>query len=520
MIVHKYGLKLGFVFFLMVQILAFSQNQVDLQKQKLFYKVFDAYKISNSKLDYYGSKMLSYAQTDYEKSLALNILGEHFLMKTDFVKAVNELEKAYKSISKTDSTQQKLRILGALATAYRQAGLVSESDVQFQNFKKEVSVFSDPLKTINLTFLEAKLHDIDGENCKAGKARATFVKLMKPLSADSESQNTFMFANYVQLVYNQLKCGNKQDAEASLIITDGYLKKIPTKKSILMLEFYLLDKALFALSKNDKDLAKKYFDEAYKQCEFSDASGVRKLILEERLDAEIDTPEELLNYAKILNELASKETKATKALTSKESSKAQKVIEASAKKEKIYHFVLFISVFVLGILIFLYYRRNTILRKKYEAIIQELEKDEVVIESVVVEEVPNGNETKAEVIKNDETEREIVKQLELFEKKNLYLTKGISTAQMAVMLKTNTKYLSHILKKYRNSDFYNYINTKRIDYIVKALHDDSSLLNLKIAAIAEICGYTSHSQFTSIFKSVKGISPSQYISFLNEEKSK
>lgn len=516
--VHRYRLKLIFVFFFLIQNMVFGQNQVDVQKQKLFNQAFEAYKLDNSKLDHYGKQMLSYAQTNYEKSLALNIIAENYLMKSDFVTAVNELEKSWDFISKTDSLQQKVRTLGTLASAYRQAGLISESDIQFQNFKKEVAGFPEPIKSINLSFTEAKLYDIDGDNCKAGAARKKFVELMKPLSADNESQNTFMFANYVQLVYNQLKCSNSTEARASFEITESYLKKIPSRENLLMYEFYLLDKALFANAQNDKINAKKYFDQAYKQCDFSEGTGVRKLILEERLEAEVDSPEEQLSYAKILNDLLNKETKATKALTSKESSKAQKIIEESERKEKMYHYILIVSVAGLSILIFLYYNRNKALRKKYEAIIQEIEKEEVVYDHVKTETA--DPEIKTEVIKNDETEQEILKQLQSFEKKKLYLTKGISTAQMAVMLKTNTKYLSHVLKKYRNSDFYNYINSQRINYIAKELHDEPSLLNLKIAAIAEMCGYNSHSQFASIFKSVKGISPSQYISFLNENKAK
>ena len=88
---------------------------------------------------------------------------------------------------------------------------------------------------------------------------------------------------------------------------------------------------------------------------------------------------------------------------------------------------------------------------------------------------------------------------------------------MAVMLKTNTKYLNYVLKKYRDSDSYNYINTQRINYIVRELHDKPELLQYKIAVLSDMCGYNSHSQFASIFKAVKDISPSQYISFLSAE---
>ena len=122
------------------------------------------------------------------------------------------------------------------------------------------------------------------------------------------------------------------------------------------------------------------------------------------------------------------------------------------------------------------------------------------------------------LIKNDKTEQDILKSLRAFEAKKQFNTKGISAAQMAVMLKTNTKYLTYILKEHRGSDFYNYINAKRINYIVKELHDNPALLQYKIAVLSEMCGFNSHSQFASIFKSIKNISPSQYIQFLIDNK--
>ncbi|WP_407402136.1 hypothetical protein [Chryseobacterium sp.] len=63
-----------------------------------------------------------------------------------------------------------------------------------------------------------------------------------------------------------------------------------------------------------------------------------------------------------------------------------------------------------------------------------------------------------EVIKNAETENIILENLNQLENKKQFTIKGISLAQMAVMLKTNTKYLNYVLKKHRNADFSKYIN--------------------------------------------------------------
>ena len=116
-----------------------------------------------------------------------------------------------------------------------------------------------------------------------------------------------------------------------------------------------------------------------------------------------------------------------------------------------------------------------------------------------------------------ETEQAILASLQKFEEKKLYTKSTISLAQMAVLLNTNTKYLNYILKKYRNADFSAYINSSRINYITKELHTNKQLRNYKISALAEMCGYSSHSQFTSVFRAKANISPSQYISQLRKE---
>ena len=99
--------------------------------------------------------------------------------------------------------------------------------------------------------------------------------------------------------------------------------------------------------------------------------------------------------------------------------------------------------------------------------------------------------------------------------RNLWL---ITAAEMAASLKTNTKYLSFILKKYRGNDFYNYLNEMRINYIVKALYEDPKLLKYKISVLSDMCGYNTHSQFASAFKQIKDITPSQFITNLKNEK--
>ncbi|WP_159022231.1 AraC family transcriptional regulator [Formosa sp. L2A11] len=125
----------------------------------------------------------------------------------------------------------------------------------------------------------------------------------------------------------------------------------------------------------------------------------------------------------------------------------------------------------------------------------------------------NGHEKKGAnvVLCSKKTEKILLDKLEDFEASNLFLDKNMSLSILVAELNTNTKYLRQVLKKNRNTDFNTYINKLRILYIVDKLNTDSDYLNYKISFLAEECGFSSHSKFSTNFKKFTKYSPSYYI---------
>ena len=109
------------------------------------------------------------------------------------------------------------------------------------------------------------------------------------------------------------------------------------------------------------------------------------------------------------------------------------------------------------------------------------------------------------------TEEELFRKLEDFEKRKLYLRQQISLSSLASEFQTNTKYLSFIIKKYRNDAFKGYINRLRINYIISKLQTDTKFQRYKISQLATECGFSSHSQFATTFKNITDVSPSIFI---------
>lgn len=127
------------------------------------------------------------------------------------------------------------------------------------------------------------------------------------------------------------------------------------------------------------------------------------------------------------------------------------------------------------------------------------------------------SESKKHVILK-ETEEYILNKLKRFESSKRFISKDISLAVLAGQLDSNTKYLSEIINTHYNVNFNTYINKLRVNYIIEKLKTDPNFINYKISYLAENCGFSSHSSFATVFKTITGISPVKFIELLNQEK--
>lgn len=118
-----------------------------------------------------------------------------------------------------------------------------------------------------------------------------------------------------------------------------------------------------------------------------------------------------------------------------------------------------------------------------------------------------------------DSENQILKDLAKFESSKKFRKKDMSLGMLASELNTNTKYLSEVINRYKNKNFNGYINQLRINYITDKIRSDSNYLNYKVSYLAEECGYSSHSTFTTVFKSVVGVTPIEFVNLVKNEHS-
>jgi two-component system, response regulator YesN len=87
-----------------------------------------------------------------------------------------------------------------------------------------------------------------------------------------------------------------------------------------------------------------------------------------------------------------------------------------------------------------------------------------------------------------------------------YSDSSLSLNSTAEKMNINLYYLSRLFKSEMSISFSNYLTKIRVGRAIKLMHDD----DLKIYEIAEKVGYNSQHYFSSAFKRVLGVTPSEY----------
>ncbi|SDJ11546.1 helix-turn-helix domain-containing protein [Chryseobacterium jejuense] len=183
--------------------------------------------------------------------------------------------------------------------------------------------------------------------------------------------------------------------------------------------------------------------------------------------------------------------------------------QENSKKQLILTGVLVLIAIIVSIM--LWRRKKRIIHKKYEELIAKINEDAKEVKETEVLPYIKNNESKSSIVITDETVKALLSKLEKFEKSEKYLRKDLSLTWMSNNLNTNPKYLSEVIKIYRENSFTSYINELRINYIIRKLYENPIYREYKITYLAEECGYTTPKVFVNAFKKETGFTPSYFV---------
>ena len=159
---------------------------------------------------------------------------------------------------------------------------------------------------------------------------------------------------------------------------------------------------------------------------------------------------------------------------------------------------------------FLFYHRAKV-RGYRETVARYLEKDrqEKLLRRQLDEANASLKEEPRSISVKEEKSDEIYRNLEeLMTEKKIYRDPGLTLEKAAQMLATNRTYLSQVVNEKAGKSFSAYVNDFRLDEAVAFLSDRLNTAPLK--AIATDAGFSSHSNFYTLFRQKVGVSPSVF----------
>lgn len=478
----------------------------------------------------YTQSLLNSDQNVEHKTVLQNIISQAFAMKGDYVQSVNI------SSQKEDSEKQDysgfLRLFTdySLADQYQNLDLYNQSQKIISDLLNDKKIFKNDDQKSKITI--AKLYQLQALNFGISrdykKALENLDKSDQYIDNHNEENKIIGFENKIFRSSYLMRQGKLEEARNSLESIILTLNEHSNYQFLTALAYENLSRYFFIKENYNKavenlelslskiqnlpynglkiriyeSLSKNYFalhnDEKYHQ--------YNKLYMETKTQLDFSQKEGIRYIVKLVENYQNKNLEFQK--------------QNELKRFWVLTSILFLIIVGLIIYFLSQNTKNKDLKKQFEFFEKQnkrehtipIPKNEKVI--VIVEKSPEKDSNKI----SKEKEDEILQKLQEWEQSDQYLSKSMSLSMLSAQMGVNTKYLSEVINNSKEKNFNGYINELRINHIAHLLKTDPTYLNYKVSYLAEFSGFSSHSAFTTVFKSVTGMSPNAYIQEISKSR--
>ncbi|WP_298313797.1 tetratricopeptide repeat protein [uncultured Aquimarina sp.] len=294
-------------------------------------------------------------------------------------------------------------------------------------------------------------------------------------------------------------------------------KKITQKKSILNINYFLANH-FYEEKKYNKAIS--YLNNTIPILEEKDARNIRVLdtyILLANCYSKIGKTNEAMHWLqkliKLKDQFEDAKHKTITKLHKQEIHELENRMEIITNEEmkeeryKEYTFFLLLSVCIILIfIVFKYFKKQKTNNARFNELLGKINslepKEKNLVQAVVI---------------NDKKVNAVLDGLEKLENQEYFLNTDCDLRSLSKKVKTNTTYLSKIIKTHKAASFNDYINDLRIEYALKRLKNDKKFRSFSVKSIALEIGYKTDNSFTKHFKSKTGLNPSYYIKKINNQ---
>ena len=460
------------------------------------------------------------ADSDEERSQALNLKAEAQILQGNYIVALNALLESLHLNALNDNSTELLRTNLILSDLYRKLGIIPNAEERLTLIAKQIdSNLTDAPEKISLyiDFFSAKSILLCEQKKYDDAIKVIDIGVLKKFSAQ--------FPYQVSKSYSQLAkaYGMIQQWDKSLQFAEKALKL--SEKSGLEENFIAYAELDVAKANFIKKNKQQYLAEIPKLLILSEKVNdvvlkknihqfLADVYLSEGNNAEYQNHN--LKYLALNESINSAQQKASDLILSLTESELKTKDDEEYKTNYILIWVIGLALVILAFVFWFRFRtrQNYNYYKEYISKLKKTQKD---AETIVAGESDVEEISKVPQFIPEKTEQIILEKLLAFEKGKDFTKKNLTLQSMAKELDTNTRYLSEIVNKHKQKNFNLYINELRINYIINKLRYEPSFLNYKISYLAEESGFSSHTSFSTVFKTVTGISPKEFISFIKKE---
>ncbi|GHC53486.1 helix-turn-helix domain-containing protein [Ulvibacter litoralis] len=462
--------------------------------------------------------LLSNAKNEIEKSRALYLLAESEKLKGEHSRSIKNLYLAKQAIYGESNPYLVSLILISISERCRISGM---DDIS-KNYLKEAEIISrnitsqQQLSVVNCKILleqterlvaSKQLEEALQTSIKAEKVIKPFEALLPVITATVkneigniylETDNISKATDYYQRALSVVKKSDLENSSVAAVSLFGMGKVSSATKNLQLAEdYYKRALAISTVEEEQTVQITKELSEVYKT---------------------MDSLSEYRKYYSQSSELSSSISASERKVRNTILSQIEKEQAQQIESKKGIYFilggVLIALVLLSGVLYYFYNKRLDKEYARFKEVISKIEREEKLqTEEAVEKEIVPAHK---KIVIPESTERAILERLEDFEQTTKFIDANMSLQLLAKQMKTNTKYISEIIRKYKNKNFNTYINELRVNYIIHLMKTDKKYLAYKVSYLAESCGFSSHSAFTVVFKSITGITPKQFITFLKK----